>query len=88
MRQHLLLKQNLHRKFKHTELTKIKGSVFTDPFILVHPARFELATPGSEDQCSNPLSYGCMSVCKEPLQISTSVKKAVAYVNLCDLSNG
>lgn len=28
-------------------------------FFLVHPARFELATPGSEDQCSNPLSYGC-----------------------------
>ena len=30
-------------------------------FFLVHPARFELATPGSEDQCSNPLSYGCSS---------------------------
>ena len=27
---------------------------------MVHPARFELATPGSEDQCSNPLSYGCV----------------------------
>ena len=27
--------------------------------VMVHPAGFEPATPGSEDQCSNPLSYGC-----------------------------
>ena len=26
---------------------------------MVHPVRFERTTPGSEDQCSNPLSYGC-----------------------------
>lgn len=26
---------------------------------LVHLVRFERTTPGSEDQCSNPLSYGC-----------------------------
>ena len=32
----------------------------TSLFSMVHPARFELATPGSEDQCSNPLSYGCV----------------------------
>ncbi len=30
---------------------------------MVHPARFERATPGSEDQCSNPLSYGCSWLC-------------------------
>ena len=27
---------------------------------LVHSARFERATPCSEDKCSNPLSYECM----------------------------
>ncbi len=37
-----------------------KGDNSSKSSILVHPARFELATPGSEDQCSNPLSYGCI----------------------------
>ena len=27
---------------------------------MVHPIGFEPTTPGSEDQCSNPLSYGCI----------------------------
>ncbi len=28
---------------------------------MVHPVGFEPTTPGSEDQCSNPLSYGCIT---------------------------
>ncbi len=28
-------------------------------FNVVHPARFELTTPGTGNQCSTPLSYGC-----------------------------
>ena len=42
---------------KLNELFRVKND---DSGIMVHPARFELATPGSEDQCSNPLSYGCV----------------------------
>ncbi len=30
--------------------------------LLVHPIGFEPTTPGSEDQCSNPLSYGCIRI--------------------------
>ena len=40
--------------------TKKKDPSGDESNFLVHPARFELATPGSEDQCSNPLSYGCI----------------------------
>ena len=29
-------------------------------YFLVHPARFELATPWFEAKYSNPLSYGCV----------------------------
>ncbi len=28
---------------------------------LAHPEGFEPPTPGSEDQCSDPLSYGCFN---------------------------
>lgn len=31
---------------------------------MVRPAGFEPTTPGSEDQCSNPLSYGRLSINK------------------------
>ncbi len=54
---------------------------------MVHPARFELATPGSEDQCSNPLSYGCKyaSFCldcegKPKQQLPKSTGVIVAYI--------
>ena len=30
--------------------------------LVATPERFELPTPGSEDQCSNPLSYGAVAV--------------------------
>lgn len=57
---------------------------------MVHPARFELATPGSEDQCSNPLSYGCLSFdnrlsCDRMLRQSTGV--IVAYYLLRGYNN-
>ena len=43
-------------------INQIENPARSEVFNLVHPARFELATPGSEDQCSNPLSYGCIYV--------------------------
>ncbi|EDK72634.1 NUDIX hydrolase [candidate division TM7 genomosp. GTL1] len=43
---------------KLNELFKLKND---DSGNLVHPVGFEPTTPGSEDQCSNPLSYGCVT---------------------------
>ena len=44
---------------KTHEKTAQMGGNFPKSSFVVHPAGFEPATPGSEDQCSNPLSYGC-----------------------------
>ena len=42
----------------------LRAGALSDSFYmlyLVHPARFERATPGFEVQCSIQLSYGCRS---------------------------
>ena len=43
----------------NTRGTNKKRSASTSFFVMVHPTGFEPVTPSSEDQCSNPLSYGC-----------------------------
>ena len=42
------------------EKAALSGDNFQFSSVLVHPVGFEPTTPGSEDQCSNPLSYGCI----------------------------
>ena len=54
---------------------------------MVHPARFERATPGSEDQCSIQLSYGRLSL-SIPLSfpvILTEIEKSLGKLDMTSL---
>ena len=47
-------------RFDHTgsPIMQPRKSKPTNPMLVARPEGFEPPTPGSEDQCSNPLSYG------------------------------
>ena len=49
---------NPRRQFEYRSITKTPAKA--EVFIMVHPARFELATTWFEAKYSNPLSYGCV----------------------------
>ena len=57
---HLSLSNQTKKAWLEPSFNRSESCDFCASYRMVHPARFELATPGSEDQCSNPLSYGCI----------------------------